>query len=407
MGEYFISYSGAGAGTPNAHGLVLGQRHLLLDGGAGVDPSSMERPDWLWISHAHGDHCGGLMALIERWPTVTVLATEQTRRLLPVVLSEGQGVGAQVESICRRIEVLQPGRRRPLEESEGWGVTALRAGHCPGAAMLMVDKRVGGRCQGRVVYTGDFCTHDQSLVGGGGAPVARDDHGVDLLIMESILATDEAADGLYWEEEAAALVEAVDASSGPVLIGAMGVGEAQEVASLLKKEGRRRFLVDAYYEAIFERLGLAEGLVFGERRRMRDRLRGGGVVISSGPRFQRGSTSAYLSRELLGNERATILVLNRARGGTGAGRLLATGRGEEIQWPGYRGPLSATVKRCRLINHAPRWQLLGMMEAVAPKQTLLVHGPTGGRWAIKRAWESRGGAGEVKVVEEGVSCRLY
>ncbi len=407
MVDHFISYRGAKAGQPNAHGLVIGEKRLLLDCGAGLKPEDVERPDWIWVSHAHGDHCRGMLALLKRWPDVSVLATEETRRLLPLALSKGRQPSSQVEAICRRVEPLPWGQYRRLSDDGGLQVMVLRAGHCPGAAMLMVEKTEGQRCQGRVLYTGDFCTHNQQVVEGAGAPVVSDGRGVDMLIMESMLATDEEADGLYWEREARRLVEMVEGANGPVLMGAMAIGEAQEVAALIADTSSRRVLVDSYMEPHFEALGLDGRYRFGDRRQMRGRLRGGGVVICSGARFQSGTTSAYLARELVTDERATIAVLNRCRKGTGAGRLLTTERGELIQWEGRQVELKAEVQRYRLINHAPRWQLLGMIDGVGATTTHLVHGSTGARWALKRACEAQEVSGEVVVTDRGETYALY
>ncbi len=408
----FISRSGAVAGQPNAHELRGASGRLLFDCGAGPRGASyiatMHRPTAVWISHAHHDHCGGLFELLASWPRTTVLATTTTAKLLKFALSKGGAKGgrgtSRVEALVRRVVVVPWQRFRAVPKMEGVKIMALPAGHVPGAAMAVVDWDDGGQRR-RVLYTGDFCTHDQAVVKGGGIPRIDQGPSMDAVICEAMLANDREADEVVWEEEARRLVQCVHSSRGPVVVGVGAIGESLEVATLLARAGVEG-MIDDYLQGVFE---VCRHKVesewrrwkFGDRRRMRGHLRAGGVVVATGDQYRRTTTAGVLADQVVEDRRATIVVLNRAREQTGAGRLLASEMGGQMKWSGRNVNRLATVVHCQLINHAPRWQLEGFIGGVAAGKTLLVHGPTGSRWGLKRALKKKGYAGEVEVVERG------
>ncbi len=410
MTVQFISHSGAKAGTPNAHELRGATWRLLFDCGASRRGAAylekMERPDAVWISHAHGDHCGGILELLERWPKVRVLATATTAKLLRFALAGGRGgasESARVEALIRRIKRVPWRRFVDLPGVTGARIMALPAGHISGAAMAVVevDDEGGDPGRRRILYAGDFCTHDQAVVEGAGIPTMADGQGIDALICEAMLATDTEADRVVWADEAQRLVEVVRQAEGPVLIGVASIGESVEVASVLGRAGLRP-MVDDYLKKLFEICGVdEEGLVFGSRSRMEGRLRADGVVVAPGDQYRRGTAAFQLAGPLVDDPKATLVVLNRARGKTGAGRLLKTDRGDSIKWGARKTKLAARTAYFRLINHAPRWQLQGFIQGVDAATTLLVHGSTGARWALKRSLASDGFEATVEIVEEG------
>lgn len=411
MSGVFISHTGAEAGQPNIHELRWSSGRIWLDcgagGGGGPTVGQLEAPDAVWISHAHGDHCGGLLQLVADRPGVELLATETTGRLLKFALAGGGSSSTKrrrAEAIGRQVTTVPTGRFRAVPGVDGARIMALPAGHVPGAAMAVVDIEAGDEST-RLLYTGDFCTHDQAVVDGAGIPHFADGPPVDAVVSEAMLANDEEADEVVWAREADGLVQAVDETDGPVVVGVGAIGESTEVAALLAGAGET-VMVDDYLRPVFEacRAELDEvwpSLIFGDRSRMKGRLRGRGTVVAVGDQFRSNTTAGRMAGPLIDDETATIAVLNRARSSTGAGRLVAADRGEAIEWAGRRRSLKARVVHRRLVNHAPRWQLAGFIKGVGAPKTLLVHGPTGSRWGLKRALGKRGFDGSVEVVERG------
>lgn len=411
MSGKFISHSGAAAGQGNLHELRWEGGRLWLDCGVDIGAQShldgLSRPGAVWISHAHADHCGGLLELVSRWPRVPLVATHKTKQLLSFALADGgRDASRRAEAVARRVQAVPYNKFRVVPGCEDVELMALRAGHVPGAAMAVVSLPDGTH----VLYTGDFCTHDQPMTTGAGVPRLRGERIIDAVVSEAMLATDQEADRLDWDDEADRLVEAVDTTDGPVLIGVNPIGESVEVAALLARSDVSA-MVDEYLRDVFEvcRREFGEGwgrLDFGGRRRMKQRLRGGGVVIAVGDQYQRRSTANHLAKSLVEQSNATLVVLNRARSRTGAGRLVESKHGEVINWSGRSMTRRAKVIAVRLINHAPRWQLEALIRGVAAAKTLLVHGSTGARWALKRSLEKGGFDEPVAVVERGESEEL-
>lgn len=408
----FISHRGAEAGEPNAHEVIGPSARVLLDCGAGgrgpdyVD--ALTRPDAVWISHAHRDHCGAVLKLLSRWPRLPVMATEATKKLLRFALrtsGDNPANEARIEAVCRRIAVVPWRRFRAVPGADGAQIMALPAGHVPGAAMAVVqfdDPQSGHQ---RAVYTGDFCTHDQLVVSGAGIPGPDGQFPIDVVISEAMLANDREADEVDWDDEARRLVEAVQNANGAVLAGVASIGESAVVAALLARAGVE-VMVDEYLRPALEVSRAQFGdhwkrLSFGDRRRLRGRLRAGAVVVAPGDQYRRNTAAAALADPLVDDPSATLVVLNRARKKTGAGRLVATDSGDSIQWQGRSAVRRARVVYRRLLNHAPRWQLMGFIQGVDAPKTLLVHGPTGSRWGLKRALAKRGYTGAVEVVRSG------
>ncbi len=409
MSVRFISHSGATAGEANAHALSSQEGTILFDCGAGGGSADyleeLERPDAIWISHAHGDHCGALLDVVARWPRVPVLATATTRRLLEFALTTGSSTKARAAAVARRVEPVAMQRFMAVPGLDDARIMALPAGHVPGAAMAVVE--YGREDDGvvRVLYTGDFCTHDQAVVEGAGIPRRDGGFAFDAVVSEAMLATDETADRVVWSDEADAVVEAVDEAEGPVLVGVTAIGESVEVAALLEESGVS-MVVDDYLTPVFEACTGGPSvdsphLTFGGRRRLAQALDGGGIVIASGDQLRASTTAGKLVDRIVGDETATVVVLNRARRHTPAGALVGGRRGADITWRGGRRTLEARVVHRRLINHAPRWQLMGFIEGVGAETTLLVHGSDGARWSLKRALAKQGYDGEVEVADDG------
>lgn len=405
----FISHSGARAGQPNAHELVGPSARVLLDcgaaGGDGGYVDELQRPSVVWISHAHRDHAGAVLELLSRWPRLVVVATATTAKLLRFALGAGGArEAARVDAACRRIKTLGWRRFEPIPRCDGVRMMALRAGHVSGSAMVVVEINGGSRRR-TVLYTGDFCTHDQAVVSGGGIPRKKGGFSVDALISEAMLANDRKANDVVWSDEADRLAEAARKTSGPLLAGVEAIGESLEVTATLIRAGVS-VMVDEYLRPVFEACShqleqVFSEISFGDRRRLRGCLRADGVVVACGTQYRSSTTAARLADELIDDPSATIAVFNRARSRTPAGRLLASKPGREIRWRGRSICRRTDVVYCRMINHAPRWQLRGFIAGLDADTTFLVHGPTGSRWGLKRALDKDGFGGSVEVVERG------
>lgn len=402
----FISHSGATGQQPNAHELRLGDRRVLLDCGAVRQQTDyldgVERPDAVWISHAHLDHCGALVDLVARWPRVELLATKTTRRLLRSALKAGTDAGKRrVDGVVRRVTAVPYRSFHTLVHLDGARLMALPAGHVPGAAMAVVEWTQEGEKR-RLLYTGDFCTHDQAVVSGAGVPHRPGGFSIDAVVSEAVLANDEQADQLVYSDEADALAEEIAAVDGPVVVGASAIADSVEVATLLSRSGVPVVVDDCFepvFEACFDESDAASDAVsLIPRKRLAGRLEAGAVVITSGERFRSDTPAARLAELVIEDDDGAVAVVGRARSRTPAGKLVDTDGGGAIDWRGRTVELRCRVIRRRLIDHAPRWQLMGFLDAIGA-EVFLVHADDGARWGLKRAMDNEGFDPEITVVE--------
>ncbi|RDV36931.1 MBL fold metallo-hydrolase [Bradymonadaceae bacterium TMQ3] len=444
-GLRFISLMGAGGREPNLHLVGRGEgRGLLLDcgrvGGAAGEAARLldsagEEPGAVWVSHVHADHMGALSEVVARWPRVDVWMTRQSRELLPFALMSQGMARERAEAIALKVKIAP--WRVAVEVMPGVRLTALGAGHMPGAAMALVafegrgeDGVSGEEDVARVLYTGDFCAHDQMWVGG--AELPRMGAGaLDLLVMEATLATEAKLDRVEYEEEVLRIKALLSERGGAVLAGASALGEGGELALMLAEVCRGRtpgLMVDAYMRPVLEamrragegdgplaagaseRAALLDGLRYGSRRELRAHLEAGGVALAVGDQFQKNTTAGALLARLRDDPTATLLVTNRAHPSSPAGKLLARARQKSAESSASSGASTkggtlekggARVVHALLPTHALRWQLLAVAGQLNPAQIALVHARDGARFSLKRALQKAGFEGEIHVAKSG------
>lgn len=171
--------------------LQLGKQNFLIDAGIKLKRGSEEYPDFekletlcplkeltmVIITHAHLDHCGGILELYKRNKNLTFVMTRQTKELLRVNLGANQGM----ESYYLLEELLQSSIilnfNQPLRiGQEGMTMELYPAGHILGAAALWIQSP-----QGNIFMTSDYCLRNQYTVQG----FQVEDLPVDVLITET------------------------------------------------------------------------------------------------------------------------------------------------------------------------------------------------------------------------------
>jgi Cft2 family RNA processing exonuclease len=428
--------------SANAYILQVGGCRVLLDAGArqpgasskNADPSTItswveriERPDLCWISHVHWDHIGALGALKSRFPRLRCLASSATRRLGAQVLenpgdrSGGSALASQLQSVASRryfdmARFCDAGSRlNDNKQAPKFRAMSFPAGHIAGAEMLLIEVEDETPRPFRILYTGDFCGHDQALTPGALFPRTGPDFPIDALVMEGVLATNKAYDGVDYAEQMRGLCELVRGAAGrPVLIGAARLGSAAEVVAGLSGDGIA-FTVHQALEPIVRiafkaggRDAELAGLDFADERRCEHALAAGKTVVAPGEQFQRRSPAGRLLAGVVGRPEATVVLINRAYPSSVAGKLLAAASdGEKSIRPGRRTvEVRARVARFLLPNHAPRRQLIEAARAVDPARLVLVHGHRSQLFALKRAIEKAGFTGRIDVPRNGEALVL-
>ncbi|MGB3297424.1 MAG: MBL fold metallo-hydrolase [Phormidesmis sp.] len=134
----------------------MGPYSILLDCGL-EDISSLreEAADFVFCSHAHTDHCRGLLGLHRSFPHLPIFGSAVTARLLPI-----NWPGQQDAGFCRPLPW-----RSPTELAPGLTVQLWPAGHLPGAACFLLTYKTAQRTYS-VFYSGDCFLSNGRLVDG-------------------------------------------------------------------------------------------------------------------------------------------------------------------------------------------------------------------------------------------------
>ncbi|MFW6053226.1 MAG: MBL fold metallo-hydrolase RNA specificity domain-containing protein [Persicimonas sp.] len=420
----FCALSGAGEVSGNAFLLEAGGVRLLLDAGAAHNREPawvdrLERPDACWVSHVHWDHFGAVVPIIERFPRARFLVTSTTGRLAAVALEQDGMDSDRAGALASRLEAVPTRRYFDISsESDSVGAEKFRAnklqamafpaGHIPGAAMLLVEADVGGDRPFRLLYTGDFCGHDQPLVDGALFPRTGQSFPIDVLVIEGVLATQKKLDKLDYAAELSRLIGTVSERKGGALVGVSTLAEAAPLARALSDAGES-VVVHRALESVLAvcwpeyRDG---GVELADDSQCARALQAGRVVLAPGEQFAPSSAAGRALESVVGRKDALVVVVNRAHKKSVAGRLLSAQPGQKVRLGRRKVPLEATVEHFSLPNHAPRSQLVEAVQAVDPGRVLLVHGHKSHLYALKRAIEKSGFSGEIDVPENGTSIVL-
>ncbi|KPQ36972.1 MAG: putative exonuclease of the beta-lactamase fold involved in RNA processing [Phormidesmis priestleyi Ana] len=134
----------------------IGPYSILLDCGlADIGSLREEAADFVFCSHAHTDHCRGLLALHRSFPHLPIFSSDVTARLLPL-----NWPGQEDTAFCRSLPW-----RSPTELAPGLSVRLWPSGHLPGAAAFFITYKTPQRTYS-VFYSGDCFLSNGRLVDG-------------------------------------------------------------------------------------------------------------------------------------------------------------------------------------------------------------------------------------------------
>ena len=140
----------------------LGKYRILLDCGLTDLSPLLEQnqppADLIFCSHAHEDHCRGLLELHRAFPQIPIYTSEVTAKLLPCNWV-GQLQGEDL-SWCQVLPW-----RSTLKITDDLQIEIVPAGHLPGAAAIIITYTTAKRSY-RVMYSGDFSVSNFQLVEG-------------------------------------------------------------------------------------------------------------------------------------------------------------------------------------------------------------------------------------------------
>ncbi|HEY9770155.1 MAG TPA: MBL fold metallo-hydrolase [Coleofasciculaceae cyanobacterium] len=141
--------------------LRIGNYRILLDCGLEDLSALLEQeqsPDLVFCSHAHDDHCRGLLKLHQAYPDLPIYTSEVTAKLLRCHWMSESSKGEL--DWCQTLSW-----RSPLKIGTDLQIQIVPAGHLPGAAAIIITHATPDRSY-KVMYTGDFSVSNFQLVEG-------------------------------------------------------------------------------------------------------------------------------------------------------------------------------------------------------------------------------------------------
>ena len=354
--------------------------------------------DGILLSHGHIDHVGSLPFVFEEAQDVPIYATLPTQEIVDLQLNQSLTYTPfsheelvdfprvkqfNALRVQRAIENITPIEWHCPIAYETCQITFFPAGHILGASMVYIESEAGN-----ILFTGDFTSFDQLTVPKHQLP---DNLDVDLLITESTYGYQESLYIGDIDEEREYFAEKIDQcldSGGTVLIPAFAVGRSQELALILRdliRSGRLRpftIYVDGLAQIacdIYQDNGVQ---VFG--REVKKTPQGfidvldtsNSVIIASSGMLLDNSVSARYAEKLLPDQRNAIFFSGYLDEESPGRRLerLHESKGQYFQINGRKVPVQAKVGTYRLSAHTDSEGILSLVERVAPKQLIFVHG---------------------------------
>lgn len=428
----FINLTRANEIGGNSYYLGFGDQGVVLDSGMhpkhdGTDalpglPRIDHLPvDAIFLSHAHHDHVGSLPLLAERHPDAPIFMSEPTYFLADPLLHNSVNVmkRQQVEldireypfythqDVTRLTKRWQACHLNKRWSVRGWPITDgdkkndplsfifHPAGHILGSVGVELEYR--GQ---RIFYTGDVNFHDQTLLKGAVFP----SEGIDVLITETTRGAQPTPEGHTRETAGEALLQALNETydkGGSVLMPIFAMGKTQELLAFLHQARlQRRIPQDTFFigglgrnfSEVYDRqarsgerkspsLQILEDIqpqvldwkAVNDFRPRRHQL----FLLPSGM-MTGNTTSNRFAKYFLARPENSIFFVGYTDPDSPAGKLRARARGEKVEMDGEFGeqPVTCRVQHFDFTSHATRESILGYIQKLNPRHTILVHGDT-------------------------------
>lgn len=346
------------------------------------------RPDFIFLSHCHLDHSGGIPLFFKDKDRIPIYAQSCTKELTELLLldsvkihSEYIGIeGAQlpfdnndVRETIRNFIPIDYKKTFKLRETE---VTSFDAGHIPGACMFHLKNEKS------VLYTGDYKTSDTRLHKK--ADESFDD--VNVLITESTYAQREHPDRKDQEKQLVRLINETISKDGIALITGFAVGRIQEILLILDKHGidypvyidgmakKATTIINRYRNLLKDSKGLDKALekvqyIASERMRRKVIKKPCAILTTSG--MLSGGPAIWFLKRLYDDRKSSLILTGWQMEGTPGKILLETGKliTEDLELD-----VRMLVKRLDFSAHLGKTELFDFIKKVNPEKVFCVHG---------------------------------
>ncbi len=387
-----------GAGEVGRSSLLIDETLLVDFGMDSGNPPSFPvgdvDPEAIVVSHGHLDHVGSLPSLLSGDARPEIHWTPPTRDLAMVLARDTlklHGVSSNGPTqrggtydcpfteaeVARVSQVSETHGYRETFEVAGYEVTFFDAGHIVGSAHVLIDDG-----DTRLLYTGDFQTEAQQLVG---RTTARPD--ADIVVCESTYSDTARPPRGTIEESFVESVEGTIWEGGTVVVPAFAIGRTQEllclceqhdlecyvdgmgkrVTELFLRDRNREFLRDP--DLLRRAKGNARFVTGrdGQRKRIAEKNT---VIVTTSGMLHGGPAMTYVP-EIRSHPTNKIAMTGYQVEETPGRDLLETGSAE---LDGRMMPVSAQVEAHDFSAHADRNGVLEFLESYRDTEVLVVHG---------------------------------
>lgn len=406
--------------------------------------------DHAFVTHAHQDHIGALLDIVDNYPHVSIHLTPATHDLADFVLRASARLQRRK---YREGSSLQPPLfseedvefARHLFTSHDYGevfnvstnehpliARFYWSGHILGSAGVHLTFDEDGHKR-QLFYTSDTNLRPQTIIPGGDYPEGP----VDILVLETTLGADpdaELSTRRAEERRFCDKLQEVLARGGTVLVPVFMLGRAQEILALLdrfKRQGHIDPSVPVYtaggmreiskiyddtrrttprLSADFEVYGVDQLRVPKGVAAKRQALGKPGIhVVTSGMMFEH-TLSNWMAQQIVESDTHAIFLVGFAKEDSPAGRLLeAVENGEHgILLDRHVGPqpLKCDVERFRFSGHSHRRDLVDLVSRLVPKKVVLIHGETEARQWMAKSIRSRHDNVDIVLPTAGVPLEI-
>lgn len=405
----------------SGHLLEVGAFKMLVD--CGMHPKRMgldslpnlskiipESLDFIAITHAHLDHCGGLPVIARDQNHAHIMTSADGYELMFRMLRNSRNVqGRQreefnikeyplydysgIDALRQRVYQMPFYLERNFEiNGDKIALSFHPAGHIPGAASILVEHK-----RQKVLFTGDMSFHSTGVLKGANEPTGK----IDTIVVETTRGNHIRSAGQTYESEVERFVSSMNRvllDGGSVLIPAFALGRMQDILYLINTS-KKRGKLPAKTPVFAGGLGLdvAEYFVreskrsntFSFSKQYMEGVRPLRTEIVPGADFEEkgiyvlGSgmmvehTPSYLAAAAMMDQRSNaIFLVGYADDETPAGRLMKTASGGQFSFTDllFVGNLNCRVDKFDLTSHADRDQIMEFLLEREPRVVILTHG---------------------------------
>lgn len=352
-----------------------------------IDKELINKLDYVIITHAHLDHCGGIVELYKLNKGIKPIMTRETKELLRFNLKhqfDNENDLYILDSLLDRIIILDFNKRIYLRNEEV-SIELYRAGHILGASSIMIRS---DKCS--IFHTGDFCTRDQETIEGIDFPIGEK---IDVLITESTYGDSQCKSVNHECKRLKEFVQEKMNEGKQVLIPSFSIGRAQEILALISRKGESRARVyldgsaveaSAIYHKYAEkamgdlRYYIVDEKLYSSKKMFieQEALSNSCCIVTSSGMLLEGSASSQYAKTMLGNDNCVCILTGYQAGGTLGLRLKEQLNFEHkyITIEDERIIIKAELNEFNLSAHANLNEILALELCLKANNVILIHG---------------------------------